>query len=348
MAVLGGTGVVPGSSTQVFTELTSLTRRAFIPRVTVQIYYSTPTLMLLMSVAQRASGGLNQITGPVQGNSMVQGAWTSYSGSFNKPQVIPGVQNFAFNLAYFLVPVPLVLGETLIQATEAVVPIIDVRMNDVYAVTAQQMGSAIFTNNSANPLMPSSFVDGFDNGATISTYGGINRNSAGNSFWKGQVFTGAGAVLTRQNMAQYLIQVTDLAGGEAPDAVIMSPSDFATLNSSFIATNSGNTPVESVFVDPGKAYGMDSPLRSSFPNLWISGVPFYLDHWCPKGTVYMVNSKYTAMYLSEDAPFAFSGFYSTIPLMQVAQVGVMIVGYQVITSKPSSNASIQGITGGAF
>jgi len=246
------------------------------------------------------------------------------------------------------VPVPLVLGETLIQATEAVVPIIDVRMNDVHAVTAQQMGSAIFTNNSANPLMPSSFVDGFDNGATIATYGGINRNSPGNAFWKGQVYSSAGAVLTRQNMAQYLIQVTDIAGGEAPDAVIMSPSDFATLNSAFIATNSGNTPVENIFVDAGKAYGMDSPLRSSFPNLWISGVPFYLDHWCPKGTAYMVNSKYTAMYLSEDAPFAFSGFYSTIPLMQVAQVGVMIVGYQVITSKPSANAAITGITGGAF
>jgi hypothetical protein len=42
----------------------------------------------------------------------------------------------------------------LIQSTEAVIPILDVRMNDVYAVTAQQIGSAAFTNNSANPLMP--------------------------------------------------------------------------------------------------------------------------------------------------------------------------------------------------
>src|SRR6266566_3400166 len=100
MAVLGGTGVVPASTSSIFAELTSLTRRAFIPRVTVQIYFSTPTLMLLMGNAQRSAGGMNQITGPVQGQSMVQGAWTSYSGSFNKPQVIPGVQNFAFNTAY--------------------------------------------------------------------------------------------------------------------------------------------------------------------------------------------------------------------------------------------------------
>ena len=347
MAVLGGTGVVPGSTSQIFLELTSLTRRAFIPRVTTQIYFSTPTLMLLMGNAQRSAGGMNQITGPVQGQSMVQGAWTSYSGSFNKPQVIPGVQNFAFNTAYFTVPVPLVLGETLLQATEAVVPILDVRMNDVYAVTAQQMGSAIFTNNTANPLMPSSFIDGFDNGSIVGTYGGINRNAATNQFWQGQIYTG-GAALVRSTLAQYLIQITDVAGGEAPDFVVMSPSDFATLNSNFIAINSGNTAVENIFVDPGKSYSLDTPIRSSFPNLWISGVPFYCDHWCPKGSIFFVNSKYTAMYLSEDAPFAFSGFYSAIPLMQIAQIGVMIVGYQIITSKPVANAIVSGVTGGAF
>ena len=341
MAVLGGSGVVPGGTTATFNELNALTRRAFIPRVTVQLYFSTPTLMLLMGNAQRSAGGLNQITGPVQGTSMVQGAWTNYSGTFNKPQVIPGVQNFAFNTAYFVVPVPLVLGEALLQSTEAVVPILDVRMNDVYAVTAQQMGSAIFTNNTANPLMPSSFVDGFDNGTNVATSGGINRNAAANTFWQGQYYSGVGGVLTRQSMAQYLIQVTDVAGGEAPDFVVMSPSDYAALNSTMIGT-------ENIYVPPGKAYDMDTPIRSSFPNIFISGVPFFMDHWCPKGTLFMVNSKYTSMFLSEDAPFAFSGFYSAIPLMQIAQLGVMIVGYQIITTKPLANAIITGITGGAF
>ena len=346
--ILGGTGVVPGSNTQVFNELNSLTRRAFIPRVTVELYYSTPTLMLLMGSAQRSAGGLNQITFPVQGQSMVQGAWTSYSGQFNKPQVIPGVQNAAFNTAYFLVPVPLVMGEVLIQSTEAIVPILDVRMNDVYAVTAQQMGSALFTNNTANTLMPSSFVDGFDNGATVGTYGGINRNAAGNSFWKGQVINaGAAVVASRKSMAQYLIQITDNAGGETPDFAVMNPSDYAVLAGDFISSNTGGS--ETVFVRPGQAAGdMDVSIRSSFPNVFISGVPFFMDHWCPKGTMYFVNSKYSAMYLSEDAPFVFSGFYSAIPVMQLAQVGLMIVGYQVLTSKPLANAVINNMQNGGF
>jgi len=341
-----GTGIVPQAG-GIFNELTSLTRRAFIPRVTVQIYFSTPTLMLLIGNAQKSAGGLSQITGPVQGQSMVQGAWTSYSGSFNKPQVIPGVQNFQFNTSYFVVPVPLVLGEALLQSTEAVVPILDVRMNDVYAVTAQQMGSAIFTNNTANNLMPSSFIDGFDNGTNVATYGGISRTAAGNAFWQGQYINYGGAnlfttqPLGRANLAAYLIQITDNAGGEAPDFVVMSPSDYAALNSQFMAT-------ETQFIRPGGAYGMDTPERSGFPNLNINGIPFYMDHWCPKGTAFFVNSKYTAMYMSTDAPFAFSGFYSAIPLMQIAQIGVMIVGYQIITSKPVANAILTNFIGGAF
>jgi hypothetical protein len=346
--ILGGTGVVPAQNTQVFTELNSLTRRAFVPRVTVQLYYSTPTIMMLLAAAQRSAGGLNQITFPVQGQSMVQGAWTSYSGQFNKPQVIPGVQNAAFNTAYFLVPVPLVMGEVLIQSTEAIIPILDVRMNDVYAVTAQQMGSAVFTNNTANTLMPNSFVDGFDDGTNVASYGGINRNAGGNGFWKGQrINANGGVVASRQQIQQYIIQITDAAGGETPDYGAMNPSDYAILAKDFIGSNS--SAAEPINVTPGRySADMDIPVRSSFPNVYIGGVPFFMDHWCPKGTMYFVNSRYTAMYLSEDAPFIFSGFYSAIPVMQLAQIGLMVVGYNILCAKPLANASIFNMANGGF
>ena len=335
-----GTGVVP--SGDIANELSALTRRAFIPKVVVQFYYSTPTAMLLMGNAQKAAGGLSQITQPVQGASMVQGAWTGYSGTFTKPSVIPGVKNAEWNLAFYTVPVPLVMGEALIQSTEAILPILDVRMNDVYAVTAQQVSSAIFSNNSANNLMPQGFVEAFDNGGRVANYGGISRIAAGNQYWQGQYYdAGTANILNRATIAQYLIQITDNAGGEAPDFVVMSPSDFATLNTSFIGTEVMN-------LDPGKTGNMDTALRSSFPNLEINGIRIYMDHWCPKGTIYAINSKYTALYMSEDAAWAFSGFYSTVPQLQIGQVGVMILGYNIITSKPSSGAIITNFTGGAF
>lgn len=333
-------GAFPGGS--IYNEITALARRAFMPRVTVQVYNSSPTTMMLLGNAQKSAGGAAPITTPIQGNSMVQGAWTGYSGQFNKPQVIPGVQNAQFNTSYFVVPVPLVLGEALIQSTEAIIPILDVRMNDVYAVTAQQMGSATFTNNSANPLMPQGFVEAYDNGGRVNSYGGISRTAAGNGFWQGQYYdAGTANILSRATLAQYLIQITDNAGGETPDFVVMSPSDYATLNSAFIG-------IEQINIAPGMKEGLDTAVRSSFPNVIISGVPFFMDHWCPKGTMYFVNSRYTSMYLSEDAPFSFSGFYSAIPQLQIAQIGVMIVGYNIITTKPVSGAVLTNFTGGAF
>jgi hypothetical protein len=62
----------------------------------------------------------------------------------------------------------------------------------------------------------------------------------------------------------------------------------------------------------------------------------------------MINTKYFALYISEDAKFAFSGFYSAIPNLQVANVGLMICGLQTISVKPVSGRKITGITGGAF
>src|SRR4029077_762308 len=100
--------------------------------------------------------------------------------------VKPGIQNLQFNLAYWVVPVPLPFGETIIQATEREISLLKARMNDVFAVTRQNMATLLYTNNTANPLQPDSFYNGFDNGTNVPTYGGINRLAQGNSPFKGQ------------------------------------------------------------------------------------------------------------------------------------------------------------------
>lgn len=343
MAVVpfGGTGMVPGSTGNtagIFNELNALTRRAFVKKLVVQLYFSTPTLMMMMSGAQRSAGGLNQITIPVQGNSMVQGSWSGPQGNFSKPQVIPGTQAAAWNTSYFLIPIPLMLNEVLIQSTEAIIPILDARMNDVKNVAMQQMGSALFTNNTANPYMPDSFYSGFDSGTNVATYGNINRNAAGNQFWQGQVLT-VPTFNTRQIVSTKFIQITDVAGGEAPTYLVMNPSNFASLNQDFQG-------IEQIRMDPNGKYSEDpdARIRSSFPNIFVAGIPVFLDHWCPVGEAYAVNTQYTAMYCSEDAFFDVSDFQSLIAIGQLAQTAVAIVGYNVVTSKPVSNAHITGIT----
>jgi hypothetical protein len=332
---LPGIGVAPAAGS-LYNELASATRRAFVPRLFVQIYFGSPTLFYMTGNAQRAAGGLNQITVPGQGQSMVQGQFTGYGGGFNSPVITPGIQNLQFNLAYWVVPIPLPFGETIIQATDREISILKARMNDVYAVTRQNMARLTFTNNSGNPLLPNSFQDAFDNGTNFPTYGGINRNNAGNSAFKGQyinlnsgTFSLGTIGFTRKSMATLLSYVTDQAGGEAPTFVVMNPGDYATLNLDFIG-------IEQIHQIPPSQFTMDTSVRSSFPNLFVSGIPIFADHFCPQGNVFGVNVKYTSMYLSEDAAFDFSGFYSLVPLGQIGQQGVVVVGYDMITAKPSS------------
>jgi hypothetical protein len=298
--------------------------------------------------AQRAAGGLNQVTIPLQGQSMVQGQFTGYGGGFNSPVITPGIQNAQFNLAYWVVPVPLPFGETVLQATDREISLLKARMNDVYAVTRQNMARLQFTNNSANLQFPDSFQNAFDNGTNFPTYGGINRNAAGNAAYQGQYINlGSGTFsqgtvgFTRASMASLLAYVTDTAGGEAPTFVVMNPGDHATLNANFIAN-------ETQFVNPGGSYNMDTAVRSSFPNVNVSGIPIFADHFVPQGSVFGVNVKYTAMYLSEDAAFDFSGFYSLVPLGQIGQQGVVVVGYDLLTAKSSSGFWGYGLKGNQF
>jgi hypothetical protein len=338
-----GTGAVPTGN--LYTELASVNRRAFVPKLFVQMYYATPTFFYLMGNAQKVAGGMSQITVPTQGQSMVQGQFTGYGGGFNQPNITPGVQNAQWNTCYWVVPVPLPFGETVIQATEREISLLKARMNDVYSVSVQNLAPLMFSG-STNSLQPNGFADGFDNGLNYPSYGGINRLSAGNAAWKGQYYTAGNASLTRQIMARYLLQITDVAGGERPTFGVMNPGDFATFNNDFIGTASSGG--ETFFVRPGQDFDMSTTIRSSFPNISVAGVPIFADHFCPKGSMYFINTKYTSFYMSEDAAFDFSGFYSLVPLNQIGQQGVVILGYNIVTAKPSANAVITGIGGASF
>lgn len=334
-----GVGIVPSGA--IGNELVATTRRAFIPRLVVQIYKATPMLSLLMRNAQRAKGGVSQVTVPVQGGSYVSFSWSDYSGVFPQPSVQTAAQNAEFNLKLGVVPIPFMGMEALIQSSEAVIPILKARMADAKTVAVQAISSALFTNNQNSPTQVDSLYQAYDDGTNVSTYGGINRSTAGNSFWKSTLKSSAGAILSRTAFIPYLTQTTTLAGGEAPDFVIMSPGDWTKLMTDFMGS-------ETFFTKPGSRYGTDDVINAGFRGLMLGDTPMFMDPFCPTGTAYIVNSRYLAMYLSEDAPFAFSGFYSAIPNLQIANIGVVIVAFDVTCSKPVSGMRITGITGASF
>jgi len=334
-----GVGIVPSGA--IGNELVATTRRAFIPRLVVQIYKATPLLSLLLRNAQRAKGGVSQVTVPVQGASYVAFSWSDYSGVFPQPAVQTAAQNAEFNLKLGVVPIPFMGMEALIQSSEAVIPILKARMADAKTVAVQAISSALFTNNQGQPSQVDSLLQAYDDGTNVSSYGGINRNAGGNSFWQSTLITSAGAQLTRQNFIPYLVQTTYVAGGESPDFVVLYPGDWAKLMQDFMSS-------ETFFTRPGSRYGTDDVVNAGFRGIMLGDTPVFMDPFCPKGTAYIINSRYLALYMSEDAPFAFSGFYSAIPNLQIANIGVVIVAFDVVCAKPSSGMRVTGLTGGLF
>lgn len=352
-------GIVPGGA--IGSQLVSVTRRAFIPRLVVQLYKATPLLSLLMRNAQRAKGGVSQVTVPVQNSSFVSFSWSDYSGTFPQPADVAALQNAEFNLKLGVVPIPFMGMEALIQSSEVVIPLLKARMADAKTVAVQAISSALFTNNAPAPTQVDSIFQAFDDGTQVASYGGISRTGTPGQFWRGQLVgavagQGAGAILTRSAFSRYITQasvgtqtastapsygVSNGGGGEAIDFAVLNPGDWTTLMQDFMT-------VESFRTTPGTRYGADSLINAGFRGLMLQDTPIFMDPWCPKGQAYLFNSRYLAFYMSEDAPFAFSGFYSAIPNLQIANIGVVIVAFNVVCTKPASGMHIQGITGGAF
>jgi hypothetical protein len=332
-----GSGIIPSGA--IGNELAAITRRAFIPSLVVQIYKAHPVLSLLLGNSQRAAGGVSSVTVPTQGASFVAYSWAGFDGVFPQPTDLTAIQNAEFNLKLGVVPIPFLGMEALVQSTEVVIPRLRAVMADAKAVMTQQIASSLYTNNSALPLQVDSFAQAFDDGTNVSSYGGINRNA--NPFWKSTLKTGAGAISTRIGLATKISNLTLLAGGEAPDFGVMAFGDWTTLMEDFMAAEQFRT-------TPGSRYGVDDSVNAGFRCLTVLNVPIFPDPFLPQGTSYLFNSKYVGMYISEDAPFAFSGFHSTIPNFQIANIGVLIVAFDVLCTKPVSGMQITGITGNAF
>lgn len=343
-----GTGIVPAAG-GTYAQLNATTRRAFIPAVVVQIYQAYPTLALMMRNAQRAAGGLSQVTVPAQSQSFVTPAFMGYDGNFAQPTDVQAIQNLEFNLCMLGTPVGFMGAEALIQETEAVIPLLKAKMADIKTATASTMASQLFTTTNTsdiNPLAPNSLPQIYDDGTAFNNYGGLTRTAQP---WLKAQKVNVGAAPTRQNMIAYLVQcsaaspagATNNAGGEMPDFVVMSPNDWTTLMQDYMN-------IEQFHTSPNSKYGKDSVVNAGFRGIMLGDTPVFSDVFCPVGTAFMMNTRYIAMYMSEYAQFTFSGFQNAIANLQLAYIGIMLALYQIVCTKPVSGMQLRGITGAAF
>ena len=331
-------GIVPSGGAGA--QLAAITRRAVVPTVFVQIYQSHPLLSLLFSNSQRAKGGVGAITIPVQGAPFTTASWGDFGGDFPIPQDQQAITDLQFNLKLLLNPIGFYGMEALVQASEVIIPKLRVVMSDAAVVLKKTLASAMYSNNAAQPNVIDSLVQAYDNGTLTTSYGGITRS--GNPWIQGQYYPNQGGqIVTRAGMASFLTQVSTGAGGEAPDFMVMNPANWASLMVDFMGYEQYQT-------RPRSIYGKDDVVNAGFRAIKVLDTPIFPDPFCPLGSAFAINSRYLSLYLSEYAPFAFSGFHSLIPLGQIADIGVLFSALDLVCAKPSSGAYVTGISNPAW
>ena len=332
-----GSGIVPSGN--LGDELTYLTRRAFIPRMIVQIYKSSPLISALLANAQMAGGGVNAVTVPVQGVAYTTAAWGDYTGSFAQPPVTQGAYNAQFNLKLLITPVPFLGMEGFVQVDHSIVPIIDARMNDATYQTIDTLATALYNNggstNNAQQLV--GLPGAVDDGTNATTYAGITRTAA-NSWWRAQYTASiGGGQFTRDFLLTYINQLVK-ATGEAPTFGICGFGTWTSFARDFTDSERYNYTV-------GNSPGKSAQASAHFRALDVAGVPLYADPYLAEGTVYLLNTRYLSLYLHKMGAFAFTGFESTLPNFQLGSIGAVVVVTELVCTKPKCQSQLTGLTG---
>ena len=324
-----GGGIIPASGSQQYTELTYVTRRAFIPKMVVQIYNSTPLMAALIANSQTASGGVSSVTVPVQGSQFVNAQWSDYSGSFAQPSVQQGAYNAEFNLKLLVSPVPFLGMEGAVQQDYAIIPLIEARMNDATNVMMDAMATALY-NNTTNTQQ---FIGLPAAVANSGTYGNIDRGTY--TWWKSSQYAAGSVNPTRQNILQY-ISGTVKNGAEMPSFGVCGFGTWTLLAQDFVGQ-------EQYVITPGAGFdGETNGPQAAFRALMVAGVPIYPDPYCPEGTVYFLNTNYLSLYIHEQGSFVFTGFESTLPNWQIGYVGAVLMIAELVNVKPKAMTKVTG------
>lgn len=327
-----GTGVQPSGA--IGTELQYVTRRAFVKKLVVQIYNTSPLTAALIANAQPASGGMSSVTIPAQGGQFVNLQWVGYDGTFNQPVVQTGVTNLEFNLKGAVIPIPYFGFEGLIQDSHEVIPLMAARMNDAGNVYCDGLATAL-AGNVTNAQQIIGLNGAIDDSTNLVTYGGQSRTT--NTWLKSKRYA-MGSVAPTRALVMQNITGTFKNSGEIPTFGLAGPATWQSLANDYL-------PNESYVITPEKGFDQEPwGARSAFRALMVAGVPIYCDPYITEGTIYYINTGYAAFYIHEKAAFAFTGFESTLSNNQLGYIGAVVSLLEFVLAKPKACTVATGYT----
>lgn len=328
-----GTGIVPSGA--LGAELTDITRRAFIPNLVVQLYKASPTMAAFIANTMDADGGISSITVPVQGSSLTTHSWGGYSGSFSSPNQPTGIQDANFNLKLSMIPISMLGMESALQLNHAVVNKLSARVNDATNVGADAWSKALWSN-STNAQEIIGYPGAIDDGTNLAVYGGIDRTT--NIWWKSYRKAAGSVAPTRNSVLENIMAVTQFSGGERPDFAVTGMGTWAQLAEDF-------TSLERYEITPAGTYAnKNEGATSLFTALTVAGLPIFADPYAPEGQIIFQNTRYMGFYMHTQARFAFTGFHSLVPNLQLGYLGVVVTLLELVNAKPKASGVVTGYT----
>lgn len=330
-----GTGIIPsGGANSLGAELQYVTRRAFVKKLVVQLYNTSPLIAALLANSQPASGGVSSVTVPAQGAQFVNMQWVGYDGSFNQPTVVPAVTDLEFNLKGAIIPIPYLGFESLVQDSHEVISLLQARMNDAGNVYCDAVSTALY-GNTTNPQQIIGLPGAVDDGTVLVNYG--NQSRTLNPWLKAKRYAAGNVAPTRAIVMQYLTGTFKNCGEQATFG-ICGPATWQQLANDFL-------PLEQYVITPERSFDTEPwGARAAFKALMIAGTPIYCDPYCPEGTMYLLNTGYLALYIHERAAFAFTGFESTLSNYQLGYIGAVLSLLELVCVKPKTCTVITGFT----
>lgn len=335
-----GLGIIPSGA--IGQELENTIRRVFARVLVILLYQENPMLALLLRNSIRASGGVSPYTQEVQTGQYITPTWMGPAGQFNIPGDVAAEANAEFNLCALACPITSFGLEQLVtQNAVAVTSRLMLKLNDTKNAALQSLSAALFESNEGSATQMFGLLDAYGNSTTDAstgvTYGGLSRTTYPK--WQGTVISSAGAILTRAKFIPYLLQLAKASGGETADFGVLAIEDWTTLLTDFMSVERYNN-------DPSSRWQKDDPVNSGFRGLMLGDTPLFFDLNLASGTEILFNSKYLGLVIHEDANFAWTGWYSTIPQGQIGSVGLTLTALNLVASKPSTGMIINGVTGG--
>ena len=315
------------------TMVTAISRRLILQKITDNIYGSNPLFYRWNRMNKIVEKGGFQIEIPLMYTKMAGSQW--YSG-YQILNITPtdSVQNGALPWAQLEVAVT-VDGLTLLRASsnEAIVDYIATQFKQAEMDIADQLGSGLWSDGIANPLMTVGLYAAIDNGGIAASYEGIAHSS--NTWWNAQIDS---TTTTMGTSALQTLFGSCTSGGRSPTIIVSNQANY----NRFYALNLAS---QQFPVQPG---GRDQQMaQAGFENLLFNGVPWMVDSHvgssAAQGGPWFINESYFEYVVSERANVTMRDFQS--PPNQDAMTALLLWAGQLTCSNISRQGGFTALTG---